>query len=120
MVGYGMEEKMPDLLAKQVIERLVRPLVNHDKVYSGVSNFYQYIEPVLTQDEQALQAAGINPKEYHSFTIGNVKLGGFSYLEMALILGLGFGVPILFFRVLMQQIHTLLAKKEEIRKLHNL
>ena len=40
IVWYGLEDKIPDLLAKQIIETLIRPEVNNWNFHQGIKNFY--------------------------------------------------------------------------------
>ncbi len=56
MVWYGLEGKIPDLLASQIIEEKIRPEVNQWNIYQGIKNFYEVINgkqslPEISQEE---------------------------------------------------------------------
>lgn len=56
MVWYGLEGKIPDLLASQIIEEKIRPEVNQWNIYQGIKNFYEVIDgkqslPEISQEE---------------------------------------------------------------------
>jgi|BioPla2DNA2_1021312.scaffolds.fasta_scaffold08306_4 uncharacterized protein len=56
MVWYGLEGKIPDLLASQIIEEKIRPEVNQWNIYQGIKNFYEVIDgkqslPEIRQEE---------------------------------------------------------------------
>ena len=47
IVWYGLEEKIPDLLAKQIIEEVIRPEVNDGNFYEAVKKFYEKLPEYL-------------------------------------------------------------------------
>ena len=47
VVWYGLEEKIPDLLAKQIIEEVIRPEVNNGNFYEAVKKFYEKLPEYL-------------------------------------------------------------------------
>ena len=47
VVWYGLEEKIPDLLASQIIEEVIRPEVNNDNFYEAVKKFYEKLPEYL-------------------------------------------------------------------------
>ena len=51
VVWYWLEEKIPDILASQIIEEVIRPEVNNDNFYEAVKKFYEKLPKYL--DAQA-------------------------------------------------------------------
>ena len=51
VVWYGLESKIPDLLASQIIEEVIRPEVNNSNFYEAVKKFYEKLHEYL--DAQA-------------------------------------------------------------------
>ena len=47
VVWYGLESKIPDLLASQIIEEVIRPGVNNDNFYEAVKKFYEKLPEYL-------------------------------------------------------------------------
>ena len=47
MVWYWLEEKIPDLLASQIIEEVIRPEVNNGNFYEAVKKFYEKLPEYL-------------------------------------------------------------------------
>ena len=47
MVWYGLEEQIPDILASQIIEEVIRPEVNNDNFYEAVKKFYEKLPEYL-------------------------------------------------------------------------
>ena len=47
VVWYGLEDKIPDLLAKQIIEEVIRPEVNNGNFYEAVKKFYEKLPEYL-------------------------------------------------------------------------
>ncbi|MBF0932308.1 MAG: TPM domain-containing protein, partial [candidate division SR1 bacterium] len=47
VVGYGLESKIPDLLASQIIEEVIRPEVNNSNFYEAVKKFYEKLPEYL-------------------------------------------------------------------------
>ena len=47
VVWYGLEEKIPDLLASQIIEEVIRPEVNNGNFYEAVKKFYEKLREYL-------------------------------------------------------------------------
>lgn len=47
MVGYGLESTIPDILASQIIEEQIRPLVNQGDFAGAINAFYTNILPYL-------------------------------------------------------------------------
>ena len=47
VVWYGLEEKIPDLLASQIIEEVIRPEINNDNFYEAVKKFYEKLPEYL-------------------------------------------------------------------------
>ena len=47
VVWYGLEEKIPDILASQIIEEVIRPEVNNDNFYEAVKKFYEKLPEYL-------------------------------------------------------------------------
>jgi len=41
VVWYGLEEKIPDILASQIIEEVIRPEVKKGNFYEAVKKFYE-------------------------------------------------------------------------------
>ena len=51
VVWYWLEERIPDILASQIIEEVIRPEVNNDNFYEAVKKFYEKLPEYL--DAQA-------------------------------------------------------------------
>ena len=47
VVWYGLEEKIPDLLASKIIEEVIRPEINNDNFYEAVKKFYEKLPEYL-------------------------------------------------------------------------
>lgn len=47
MVGYGLESKIPDILANKIIEKHIRPQVNQGNFSQAIKNFYTQVETIL-------------------------------------------------------------------------
>ena len=47
VVWYGLESKIPDLLASQIIEEVIRPEVNDGNFYEAVRKFYEKLPEYL-------------------------------------------------------------------------
>lgn len=47
VVGYGLEEKIPDIIASQIIEKYIRPEVNKANFSQAIKNFYTQVETIL-------------------------------------------------------------------------
>ncbi|MBB1557087.1 MAG: TPM domain-containing protein [candidate division SR1 bacterium] len=57
VVGYGLEDKIPDLLAKQIIETLIRPEVNNGNFHQGIKNFYNFFLDESVQNQFSDQSS---------------------------------------------------------------
>ena len=57
VVWYGLEEKIPDLLAKQIIETLIRPEVNNWNFHQGIKNFYSFFLDESVQNQFSDQSS---------------------------------------------------------------
>ena len=76
-VGYGLEGAYPDLMASQVIENDIRPLVNSWDIAGAIKAFYEKSEQILS---------GELPAGYTTVTaVGEKKDDSFVYI--ALIIG---------------------------------
>ena len=47
VIWYGLEEKIPDLLASKIIEEVIRPEVNNSNFYEAVKRFYEKLPEYL-------------------------------------------------------------------------
>ena len=57
VVWYGLEDKIPDLLAKQIIETLIRPEVNNWNFHQGIKNFYNFFLDESVQNQFSDQSS---------------------------------------------------------------
>ena len=57
VVWYGLEDKIPDLLAKQIIETLIRPEVNNWNFHQGIKNFYSFFLDESLQNQFSDQSS---------------------------------------------------------------
>ena len=57
VVWYGLEDKIPDLLAKQIIETLIRPEVNNWNFHEGIKNFYSFFLDESLQNQFSDQSS---------------------------------------------------------------
>ena len=57
IVWYGLEDKIPDLLAKQIIETLIRPEVNNWNFHQGIKNFYNFFLDESLQNQFSDQSS---------------------------------------------------------------
>ena len=57
IVWYGLEDKIPDLLAKQIIETLIRPEVNNLNFHQGIKNFYNFFLDESLQNQFSDQSS---------------------------------------------------------------
>ena len=57
VVWYGLEDKIPDLLAKQIIETLIRPEVNNWNFHQGIKNFYSFFLDESVQNQFSDQSS---------------------------------------------------------------
>ena len=57
VVWYGLEDKIPDLLAKQIIETLIRPEVNNWNFHQGIKNFYSFFLDKSVQNQFSDQSS---------------------------------------------------------------
>lgn len=57
IVWYGLEDKIPDLLAKQIIETLIRPEVNNWNFHQGIKNFYNFFLDESVQNQFSDQSS---------------------------------------------------------------
>ena len=57
IVWYGLEDKIPDLLAKQIIETLIRPEVNNWNFHQGIKNFYSFFLDESLQNQFSDQSS---------------------------------------------------------------
>ncbi len=51
VVWYGLEEKIPDILASQIIEEIIRPEVKKGNFYEAVKKFYEKLSEYLEEPE---------------------------------------------------------------------
>ena len=57
VVWYGLEDKIPDLLAKQIIETLIRPEANNWNFHQGIKNFYSFFLDKSVQNQFSDQSS---------------------------------------------------------------
>ena len=57
VVWYGLEDKIPDLLASQIIETLIRPEVNNWNFHQGIKNFYSFFLDESLQNQFSDQSS---------------------------------------------------------------
>ena len=57
VVWYGLEDKIPDLLAKQIIETLIRPEANNWNFHQWIKNFYSFFLDESLQNQFSDQSS---------------------------------------------------------------
>lgn len=69
MVGYGLEWALPDVLANQIIENELRPLLNSWLIYETVQTYISTVSKAI-EWEYVLDPAFQNPGNENEFLIG--------------------------------------------------
>lgn len=68
IVGYGLESIYPDLVASQIIENDIRPLVNKWDFYGAIKVFYEKSKEVIGWE---YIADPVDPYAFSSYTVGS-------------------------------------------------
>ena len=70
VVWYGLEEKIPDLLASQIIETLIRPEVNNWNFHQGIKNFYSFFLDKSVQNQFSDQSSEEDDLRFQMIFLG--------------------------------------------------
>lgn len=112
MVGYGMEDDLPDLLANQMIDKRIRPQVNQGDHYSGVVNFYEHIIPLLEQHQKFSSESG-----RISFKLGNLTVKGYSFINVVKLLSTVVVLPLLCLILFIRTMIKIRRIKQQIKQI---
>ena len=99
VVGYGLEDEIPDLKASQIIEKSIRPLVNEGQLFEAIKTYY--IEGQKAIDGSKIDTSRQEKAENFLYHLEKGWEASDFIILVAFILGLLTGWTIRFLRPLL-------------------